>query len=173
MNTETLTALGSATVTEGESKVASPPYISFLTFTNCIEWLEKEGVPHRFDRSFWARKYAGNVGPYVVGALRFLKLLEGDSPQPGLEKLVNAKGEERKAALRKVFESAYAEVDFSLLPKATPGMLSEWLGKYGLDGDTKRKAQSFLINALKFTDTPMSPALKKLARNRPVGAGTS
>src|SRR5436309_1023764 len=117
MTTETTPASGA----DIADKPSAPPYISFLTFLNLLEWLEKEGVPHRFDRSFWSRKYAGNVGPYLVNGLRFLKLLQGDSPQPALEKLVQAKAEDRKAALRDVLKQAYAEVNFELLPKATPG----------------------------------------------------
>lgn len=168
MTTETIVPQA----TNGElDKVAPPPYISFLTFFNCIDWLEKEGIPHRFDRSFWSRKYGGSVGPYVVSAFRFLGLLEGESPQPSLETLVKTKGDERKAALRDILKHAYKHVNFELLPKATPGMLAEWMGKYGQDGDTKRKAQAFLINGLKFSDTPVSPSLKKLARNRAQSAG--
>ncbi len=107
----------------GGDKAPPPPYISFLTFLNCLLWLEKEGVPHRFDRSFWSRKFAGNLGPYLVSALRFLGLLKGDSPEPVLEQLVQAKGDDRKTALREVLKQAYGQVNFVLLTKATPGIL--------------------------------------------------
>lgn len=46
-------------------------------------------------------------------------------------------------------------------------MLSEWLGAYPGGGDTKRKIESFFINALKHVDTPIAPALRKMSRNRP------
>ena len=152
-----------------QERGTTPPYVSFLTFLNLFTWLEQDGVPHRFDRSFWIRKYSGSVGPQVLGALRFLRLLIGDQPQPDLERLVEAKGDDRKVILLEVLKKAYGEVEFEQLPRATPGMLQDWLGKYSGSGDTKRKVESFFINALKFVDYPLAPALKRMARNKPAG----
>lgn len=149
-----------------EGKPGAPPYISFLQFINLLQWLGQEGVPHRIDRSFWSRKYSGSMGPQMLSGLRFLGLLKGDQPQPMLERLVEAKGEDQKAILLDVLKVAYGEVRFDLLAKATPGMVTEWLGKYSGEGDTKRKVESFFINALKYVDYPLAPALKKMARNR-------
>jgi len=157
---------GVAQAGEGD-KAASPPYISFLTFTNFLMWLETEGVPLQFDSSFWRRKYSGSTGFQLMSSLRFLGLLKGDKPQSALENLVEAKGEGRKAALRHVVEEAYGRVDFSALSRATPKMLDDQLHEYGLDGDTLRKAGSFFINACKFVDIPISATLKKKARNKP------
>ena len=150
-----------------DSKALTPPYISFLMFLNCVEWLEQAGIPHRIDRSFWSQRYSGSSGPQVLTALRFLRLLENDRPRPKLEQLVQAKGEERKAILQEILQEAYTHVNFDLLSRATPGMVNEWISRYPGEGDTKRKMESFFVNALKYTEYPLPPALKKMARNRP------
>ena len=41
-----------------EGRQLSPPYISYLTFKNLLEWLGTEGVPLRFDRSFGVKNTA-------------------------------------------------------------------------------------------------------------------
>ena len=147
----------------------APPYISYLTFKNLLEWLETEGVPLRFDRSFWSKKYSGSLGPQLMSGVRFLGLLTGEKPTPLLESLVNAKGDERKESLRAIYRQAYKVVNFDELERATPGMLNEWFATYSIEGSTLRKAESFLVNALKDADHPLSNSLKKLARNKAGG----
>ena len=156
-----------STTAQEEGRTQSPPYISWLTFLNLLDWLEHEGVPHQFDRSFWSRKFSGSAGTQLLNALRFLGLLVGISPQATLERIVSAKGDERKALINGLLKAAYTTVEFDKLERATPQMLSSWFKDYPIDGATKRKAESFLINALKFVDHPLSPSLMKKARNRP------
>ena len=158
-------------IKEDKEKV-SPPYISFLTFNNLIPWLESEGVPVKFDRSFWEKKYGGSLGLQLMTGMRFLGLLKGDYTQPKLSEIINTKGDDRKKLLADMIRQAYAAVDFSQLSGATPNMLKEWFGKYNLEGSTERKARSFFINALKAYDIPLSNSLKKIARNKQTGRGT-
>lgn len=152
---------------EDKEGAPSPPYISFLTFNNFITWLETEGIPLRFDRSFWQKKFSGSVGAQLMAGLRFLGLLKENVPQPELETITKAKGDERKALLAKVFRQVYSVVDFDALPRATPNMVTEWFRNYNLEGDTLRKAESFFINGCKSVDIPLSNALRKKARNKP------
>ena len=147
-------------------RVYTPPYIPYLTFKNVINWLESEGVPGRFDRSFWGRKLNASTGPLVVAAFRFLGLLKGEEPVPSLERLVKAKGQERKSAMCEVLQNAYTPVKFNDLERGTPGMLREWFKSYSIDGSTLRKAESFFINAAKDNDVPISNALRRMARIR-------
>ena len=156
-----------------EGRQLSPPYISYLTFKNLLEWLETEGVPLRFDRSFWSKKYSGSIGPQLMSGVRFLGLLIEEKPTPLLESLVNAKGDDRKESLRAIYRKAYEAVDFDALQRATPGMLREWFGSYSIDGSTLRKAESFFVNALKDAEHPLSNSLRKLARNKAGGGSTS
>jgi hypothetical protein len=158
----------SAQIEPPKERISSPPYISFLTFKNMIDWLERENIPLRFDRSFWQKKYSGSVGPQLMAGLRFLGLLKGDMPQPDLDQLVEAKGgDERKAKLADILQRTYTAINFGELPRATPSLLTEWFRSYNLEGDTLRKAESFFINACKYADVPLSNAIRKKARNKP------
>ncbi len=159
-----------STITQAEGKEkTSPPYIPFLTFSNMVTWLETEGVPVKFDRSFWGKKYGGSLGLQLIAGLRFLGLLKGDYTQPLLGEIVKAKGDDRKKLLANMIQEAYSAIDFTQLPGATPNMLKDWFAKYNLDGSTDRKARSFFINACKFYDVPVSNILKKTARNKQPG----
>ena len=151
----------------------SPPYVPYLTFKNLLEWLGTEGVPLRFDRSFWGKRYNSSTGSQLMSGIRFLGLLIDDKPTPLLEKLVDANGENRKESLRDIYRTAYGAVDFDDLQRATSGMLTEWFKAYAIDGTTLRKAESFFINALKDADAPLSNSLKKLARNKVTGGSAS
>ena len=150
-----------------EVRASSPPYISYLTFRNFMQWLETDGIPLRFDRSAWSKKFSGSTGPQLLNGLRFLNLLRGDAPTADLERIVEARGEERKKLLQEVFRNAYHAIRFEELSRATPGMLREWIEAFGVSGDTARKAESFFVNVAKDLDIHVSSGLRKTARNRP------
>jgi hypothetical protein len=158
--------------TEEKGKL-SPPYIPFMTFNNFITWLETEGVPVKFDRSFWRNKYGGSIGVQLTAGLRFLGLLQGEFVQPELNEIIKAKGEERKKLLVGVVQKAYSTVDFTQLQGATPSMLDQWFNAYHLDGSAKRKAESFFINACKWYDIPLSKVLQKKAHNKQTNPASS
>lgn len=122
----------------------------------------------RFDRSFWNKKFSGSTGAQLMAGLRFLGLLKGNTPQTDLETLVKAKGEGKRAILARIFKQAYTTVDFDALRRATPSMLAEWFRAYNLEGHTLRKAESFFINGCKSVDIPLSNALRKKARYKPL-----
>ena len=150
----------------GTAHHTSPPYVSFATFKSLLHWLETEGVPHRFDRSFWRAKFSGTNGTQLVAALRFLGLLDVDDPDPRLERLVHATTGDRKALLAELLRASYDGVIFDELSRATPAMVREWFAAYPVDGDTRRKAVSFFVNAAKEAEIPLSNAVGKMARSR-------
>ena len=45
-------------VAMGRNEVVAPPYVSFNTVKNLLDWLNSEGVPLRLDRSFWQASLA-------------------------------------------------------------------------------------------------------------------
>ena len=143
-----------------------PPYVSFSTFRTLREWLGAEGVPLRFDRSFWQAKFSGSNGTQLVAALRFLGLLDGDRPQPGMERMAEASGDEWRGMLAGMIVGSYAAVPFDELPRATPAMVRGWFRAYPIDGHTLRKAISFFVNASKEAELPMSNAVRKMAKSR-------
>ena len=145
---------------------ASPPYVSFNTFKTLVEWLKSEGVPLRFDRSFWQAKFSGSTGTQLMAALRFLGLLGGDRPLPDLESLVDATADERRFILKELLKDAYSAVPFDDLDRATPSMVRGWFRAYPVDGHTARKAISFFVNAAREAEIPMSNAVRKMAKSR-------
>lgn len=168
----TLDLPNSPIVTQQDKEKTSPPYVSFLTFSNLITWLETEGVPIKFDRSFWGKKFSGSLGTQLMAGMRFLGLLKDDVTQSQLGEIVKARDEDRNKLLAEMLKKAYQAVDFSQLAGATPSMLKEWFAIYKLDGSTDRKARSFFINACKAYNIPLPNVLKKAARNKQPGAKT-
>lgn len=151
-------------------RLPAPPYVSFLTFLHLVIWLETEGIPLRYDKSFWESKFSGSKGAQLLASLRFLNLINGAQTKPDLARLVAARGDDRKRVLSQLLQNSYSTVEFDKLSRATPAMLDEWFSGYSIDGDTRRKAVSFLINALKYVEHPLSPSLSRKARNKPQAA---
>ena len=145
----------------------TPPYISFNTFKTLLYWLEKEGVPLRIDRSFWKEKFSGANGSKLMGALRFLDLLDGDKPTKKLEVLVNSNlGAERSQIFFNILTKSYINIPFEELARATPSMVKEWFKAYPVDGHTLRKATTFFINAAREAQIPMSNSIIKMTKSR-------
>ena len=147
-------------------EVVAPPYVSFSTVKNLLDWLSSEGVPLRLDRSFWQGKYSGSTGTQLMAALRFLGLLQEDRPMPDLESLVEATTGDRRFILKELLKDSYGAVPFEELERATPAMLRGWFRAYPIDGHTLRKAISFFVHAAREAEIPMSNAVRKMAKNR-------
>ena len=147
--------------------VMPPPYVSFSTFRTLREWLGDEGVPLRFDRSFWESKFSGSTGTQLVAALRFLGLLDREQPQQGMERMAEASTAEWRFLLAELLHDSYTAVPFDELPRATPAMVRGWFRAYPVDGHTLRKAISFFVSAAKEAELPMSNGVRKMAKGRP------
>ncbi len=147
-------------------RALSPPYVSFVTFKNFLEWLKDVGVPVRMDRSFWERKLAGGTGAQMMTALRFLGLLDGERPTPEFQSLVSATSPENKLLLGTVLRSRYQNIPWTDLDRATPKMIEEALETYGIEGNTLRKAGSFFINGCKEAGIALPPSLGRKARTK-------
>lgn len=157
---------------EGRSSTV-PPYVSFASFLSLLDWLKNDGVPAQLDRSAWDRKFSGSVGSQLMTALRYLKLLDGETPTSRLEKLASAEEGVRKELLKALLEEAYPTLFGGFeLARATPKMVDEAFSKDGGSANTRRKAVAFFVNVCKFADVPLSSQVRNLARNRPAGSGT-
>ncbi len=146
-----------------EKRIAA--YVPFKTFLTALETLESGGVPKQIDRSIW-RSFSGLVQSQVLGAFRFLGLVEGDAPTPELRKLVEDK-QNRPAVLRRMLEKSYSGLVSRDLTKMTGTMLDGLMGKYGVTGATKRKAVTFFLQAAKYTELPLSRFLLSQTRSSP------
>lgn len=144
-----------------------PPYISYPTLITLLDWLkEMPAIPSQIDRSLWASKFAGSTGPQVMVALRFLKLLAGNKPQPLLEELAKAPKARRQELMVQLLRDAYGLSGVDEVAKMTPAMLDDRLGKLGTTSSTHRKALSFFVNACKSNGIAVPPNISKKARIR-------
>ncbi len=150
----------------------TPMYASFVTFTTLLDWLaEMPTIPSKIDRSLWSQKFNGSNGAQLVAGMRFLGLLEGETPQKKLIGLVRASGDERRDLIEQMLRDAYGEALIDGLPAATPKMVDDAIRERGSTEATHRKAVAFFINATKATNLEIPTSVAKRARNRRAGSG--
>jgi hypothetical protein len=138
-------------------------YLPFKTFLSAIEGLE-HGIPKKIDRTIW-RTQAYVVQSQIIMAFRFLGLLDGDDhPTAKLHQFVEKK-QDRKMLLNNLLVDAYRSIIDLDLTKTTPKMLDDEMEKYGVSGDTKKKAVRFFLQAAKYVEMPMHPLLQGQIRN--------
>jgi len=142
-----------------DKPLSVPPYLPLKTFFGALDAL-REVVPSRIDRAIW-RSQSGATQTQIMVTFRFFDLInDSDAPVlPLLEKLAKADEAERKKLLRTLIEKKYAAIVALDLTKMTPSLLSEQLSKFGVSGDTLRKASTFFLQIAKFVDLPISPYL--------------
>lgn len=149
---------------EQKSTVA---YAPFKTFLSAVESLE-QGVPQRIDSSIWP-SYSGAIRSQLLGAFRFLRLVDENSrPTQELKQLIEHKTA-RKSVLRKILEASYPELVGMNLSTTTPKQFDEAMRGFGMQGDTHVKATSFFLQAARYSELPISPLLLE---RRPRGTAT-
>lgn len=142
-----------------ETAVKAPPYLPLKTFFSALDSL-KEGVPKKIDRGIWIRQSGANQAQIMI-ALRFFDLLDdSDTPTlPLLEQFAKADEAQRKKIFKPLIEKHYQSIIAHDLTKMTPKMLDEAMEGYGVNGDTRRKAITFFLQAAKYLELPLSPFL--------------
>lgn len=162
---------------DDRSRRPLPPYVSYRTFNNFIEWLQ-EGIPSRIDRSYWGDRLSGSSGTQLMAALRFLRLVDNNGvPTQRLRELVPAKGSAKATLLRQITNEAFGLVlQGSFDPaEATYSQLEEsFHNTYQATGDVLRKCLKFFISLTYAAEIPLSPFIMKRAKRARVGsaAGT-
>jgi hypothetical protein len=143
------------------------PYVPFKTFLTALDTLEA-GLPNQLDRSVWP-SYSGAIQGQLLGAFRFLELMdEGNCPTPALRELVS-KRESRRDLLRALIERHYRPFVALDLTRTSPHQLDETMRQYGLSGATHKKAISFFLQAAQFAGLPLSVLLKAKTRTAAFG----
>lgn len=136
---------------------AIPPYVPYRTFRNLLDILH-EGMPSRIDRSVWSQRFSGSSGIQLMTALRVLGLIAPDGrPDTLLERIVNADGDERKAALRLVLERFYEPVFRLDLARSTRAQFHEAFRTFGTREGVTAKCEAFFIQAAQDADVELSP----------------
>jgi hypothetical protein len=148
-----------------ETTRQSAPYLPFRTFLSALEALN-HGVPQIIDRTIWRTQPGGTQGQ-IMGALRFFNMIDDfNKPTSNLLRLVEKK-EHRQAGIRALLEWSYADLVKSDLTKMTAKMLEDGIEKYGVSGETRKKAVTFFLQASKFADLALSPYLQMQIRATP------
>ena len=144
-----------------------PAYASFTSFLTFLDFLKDlPTIPREFDRSLWEGKFSGSTGKQLVGAFRFLGLLDGDRPTDKLERLVQADQEARSEVLKEVFRESYGKELIDDIASMTPRMVDDRIEALGTTDATKRKAISFFTNGAKHLGLDMPATIRKRARMR-------
>ena len=146
---------------EASDKIATPPYFAFKTLTNTLAAMEEHGPPTRVDRSFLQGMSGAGQTQFIHG-LKSLGLIdENCNVQPQLTALVQ-RPDDRRALIGQLVRARYPEAVELGKGNATTGELVEIFNeKYGVQGDTARKAIAFYLQAAKYAgDVPVSPNFK-------------
>ncbi len=152
---------------ESNSKSA-PPYLPYRTFISSLQKLA-EIVPPRIDRGIW-KNQTGSVQSQIVGAYRFLGLIdELNKPTKRLHDLV-AHRSNPKEHIRAILEEKYAEVIKHNLSAMTEALIDDYFEDvFEIQGETKRKSITFFLQAAKAVGMPLSNFLQSQVRVRTTG----
>jgi hypothetical protein len=142
-----------------DEAVGTAVYVPWRTMTNTWDALAAH-MPNRIDKSAFPGQ-SGAVQTQLLIAFRFLGLIDADGkPTPALHAVAVADETARKAALKKILESRYADLFALNLMKTTPAEFAEQMTKsYNVSGDTRIKATRFFLAATAYLGIPVSPLL--------------
>ena len=151
-----------------------PAYIAFKTFLTAIETFE-QGMPPTIERSVW-HTFSGGLQSHTLNAFKFLGLVdEKGAPQPILQKIVHAKGEERKAILKEIIDNKYSKALQLGRNNASFQQLQDHFRASGITGGTLEMAVRFFLDACNYTGEKTSPfwakAKKTMRRSRKAEVG--
>jgi hypothetical protein len=134
----------------------TPPYGAFGTLSNTVERLAKEGgIPNQIDRSYLSN-LPGSAQTELLQSMRALGLVDEQlQPSRDLELLVQ-ETDGRGGVMQGILEGKY-EGPLALGPFATQQQLEDEFRKYGITGNTLRKAIRFFLAAAKYADIAVSP----------------
>jgi hypothetical protein len=137
---------------------ATPPYLPYKTLISSLENLG-QGVPPKIDRSIW-KNQPGSVQSQILSAYKFLGLIDDlTNPTPVLKKLVEHRSSP-SGILKPLIEERFPEVLKHDLATMTTAMLNtEFETAYGVEGDVKKKATRFFLQAAKANGMTLSKFL--------------
>ena len=144
---------------------AKPPYLPFSSFLTALDRLA-QAVPPKIGKDVFPH-HSGVLQGQLLGALRFLDLIDDNGIPKGnkLERLATEKDiPARRANLRPLLNAAYSEILKLDLTRMTPSQFDSAFERYGISGDTKKKAKAFFMKAAEFAQIEVSPLLIQRSR---------
>jgi hypothetical protein len=142
-------------------------YLPFATFLSALDDLAKISIPNKIERATFPGK-SGQDQTQVISAFRFFDLIADDgTPKTLLSDLAHNQ-DERKALMKQLVDTHYADIVALDFAKLTPTQLDQALSspKYNIQGETKKKAKTFLLRAAQFAGYTVHQNLTKITRNR-------
>ncbi|PPD57736.1 DUF5343 domain-containing protein [Dehalogenimonas etheniformans] len=143
-----------------------PPYVSYRTFWNFLDGLQA-AVPARIDRSFWGDKLSGSTGGQLIGALKYLKMIDGNGvPTLRLKQIILTKGVQRSNLLKQLTQEAYPFFLMELEPaNATYAQMEEKLKEhFQIAADVGRKCIKFYIGLAQDGGISLSPFVTRKSK---------
>jgi hypothetical protein len=145
----------------------SAAYLPFATFLSALDDLAKISIPNKIERATFPGK-SGQDQSQLISVFKFFDLIEDDgTPKPPLSDLVH-KQDERKDLIKRLLETHYPDIVALDFAKITPSQLETALTspRYGVQGETRKKAKTFLLKAAQYAGFTVHPLLTKITRNR-------
>jgi hypothetical protein len=152
-----------------KTKVAA--YLPMSTLLTALDHLKAVSVPNKIDGGTFP-SMSSQLRSQLISGLRFFELIDADgTPSPLLSDLAT-KDASRKEIMKQLIETHYPDIVALDFAKITPKQLDEYLSadKYGVQGDTKKKAKTFLLKAAQYAGFTVHPLLTKITRNRNKGS---
>lgn len=143
----------------------TPPYLPFRSFMTALDHLA-QATPNVITKEVFP-DHSGLLQGQVIGALKFFDLVDEQGIPKGdtLERLASEKDiNHRRVNLKPLIKISYADIIKLDLPRVTPSQLDTAFTKYGVSGDTKKKAKTFFVKAAKFAGLNLSPLLMRKGR---------
>jgi hypothetical protein len=140
---------------------ARAPYMSYRGFRTLVGDLRQDGIPGRFDKSYFGGQ-SGSLIAQTRGTLRYFDLIDDQQhPTDTLTALVTAdNAAAEKAVLRKLLEAGYPDA-LALSLNATAGQLADVFRQRGLSGATVQKAIAFYVSLADEVGVEVSPHFRK------------
>ena len=145
-----------------DTKIKTPAYVAYKTFTNFINGLQENGTPSQINRSIMGGM-SGSAQSAIIGSLEFLRLVTNTGePTKELQQLVESKEDDRGPLLRPVLERSYHFLFSSAidLKRATTKQVEEAFRSQGVTGSTVVKCIAFFLAAAKAAGIQISPYVK-------------
>lgn len=138
-----------------------PPYVSFNSFMDDLDWLEQDGLPQRFDMSVWSKRHHGTSAAQMNSAFVFMRLIDTNAaPTDALQRLVFNR-DRRASILSQLLRTRYSSVFELDLARATRAQVEDQFRHWNLSGTTLRKAVTFFVHASTYAGVPLSSHLTR------------
>lgn len=142
-------------------------YLPMATLLTALDHLAAISIPNKIESRTFPSMSSQSTSQLLSG-LKFFDLIEDDgTPRPLLSDLVH-KPDERKALIRQLIETHYPDIVALDFAKITPSQLDAALSSktYNVQGDTRKKAKTFLLKAAQYAGFTVHPLLTKVTRTR-------